>query len=316
MKKTPRSLVLALGCAAAATLAFMTQSPGEPEKAAATTKKKIVFVAGRPSHPPGEHEHRAGCMLLAEDLNQSGLPVEAVVVTDGWPPDESVFDGAAAVVIYADGGDGHPAMKHLPKLREIADSGAGIGCIHYAVEIPKGEGGNTFLDLIGGYFEGGWSVNPHWDASFKPAKHEISRGIADFKIRDEWYYHMRFREKMDGVTPILTDLPGPDTLSRPDGFHSGNPEVRQAVLGRKEPQHVMWVFERPYPKAGTFVGSGGKCRAFGFTGGHFHKNWQHDDHRGIVLNAIAWIAHVDVPNDGVPSTTPTDEEMKANLDKK
>jgi type 1 glutamine amidotransferase len=232
--------------------------------------------------------------------------VEGVVVENGWPQDEKVFDGASAVVIYADGGGGHPAMPHLDKLRSMADSGVGIGCIHYGVEVPKGEGGKTFLDVIGGYFETDWSVNPHWDGSFKPAKHEISRGISDFKIRDEWYYHMRFRENMEGVTPILSDLPPEDTLSRPDGAHSGNPAVRAAVLERKEPQHVMWAFER----------SGGKSRAFGFTGGHFHKNWKNDDHRGIVLNAISWIAHVDVPEDGVPSKTPDDAEMAANLDKK
>ena len=304
-----RSLILTLVVAAAATFAFMNNSPGEPAKgetAGGGAKKKIVFVAGRPSHPKGEHEHRAGCMLLADQLNKSGLPVEATVVTNGWPQDEKVFDGAAAVVIYSDGGGGHPAMKHLAKLKELADAGTGIGCIHYAVEVPKGEGGQTFLEVIGGYFESDWSVNPHWDDKFKPAKHEISRGIGEFKIRDEWYYHMRFREKMDGVTPILTDLPPKESLSRPDGAHSGNPAVRAAVLERKEPQHVMWAFER----------SAGKSRAFGFTGGHFHKNWKNDDHRGIVLNAITWIAHVDVPADGVSSKTPTDEEMTANLDKK
>jgi type 1 glutamine amidotransferase len=305
MPKSSRPFLLALACAGAAIFAVAQQSPGET---AAAPKRKIVFVAGRPSHAPGEHEHRAGCMLLADHLNKSGLPVEAVVVANGWPQDESVFDGAAAVVIYADGGGGHPAMNHLPKLREIAGTGAGIGCIHYGVEIPKGEPGNTFLDLIGGYFETDWSVNPHWDASFKPAKHAISRGIGDFKIRDEWYYHMRFRENMESVTPILSDLPGPDTLTRPDGTHSGNPHVRAAVNERKEPQHVMWAYERP--------DSFGKGRAFGFTGGHFHKNWQHDDHRGIVLNAIAWIAHLEVPADGVASPTPSDAEMKANLDPK
>ena len=31
--------------------------------------KKVVFVAGKPSHSPGDHEHRAGSMLLARSLN-------------------------------------------------------------------------------------------------------------------------------------------------------------------------------------------------------------------------------------------------------
>lgn len=62
--------------------------------------KKIVFIAGKPSHGPGEHEHRAGSMLLADHLRKSGLPVETEVVTGGWPSDESVFEGASAVVIY------------------------------------------------------------------------------------------------------------------------------------------------------------------------------------------------------------------------
>jgi len=49
-------------------------------------KKKIVFVAGGPSHGYGDHEHLGGCMLLAKALNESGLPVEAVVTRDnGWP---------------------------------------------------------------------------------------------------------------------------------------------------------------------------------------------------------------------------------------
>ena len=184
MPKFSRSLLLPLACAGIATIAAWNQSTGEPAPAA-SAKKKIVFIAGRPSHAPGEHEHRAGSMLLADHLEKSGLPVETVVVTNGWPQDESVFDGADAVIMYADGGGGHPAMKNLAKLRQIANTGAGIGCIHYGVEIPKGDPGNTFLDLIGGYFETDWSVNPHWDASFKPAKHPISSGIGEFKIRDE-----------------------------------------------------------------------------------------------------------------------------------
>lgn len=307
IRSSSRPLIAALCCASLAAVTFVTRSHGEPGDTR-NAKRKIVFVAGRPSHAPGEHEHRAGCMLLAERINKSGLPLEAVVVTDGWPKDKSVFDGASAVVVYADGGGGHPALPQLADLRAMAKAGVGIGCIHYAVEVPKGEAGDAFLDVIGGYFEPHWSVNPHWDASFKLPEHPVTRGIDDFEIRDEWYYHMRFRDKMEGVTPILTDLPPDDSLSRPDGAHSGNPHVREAILERKEPQHVMWAYERP--------AAVGKGRAFGFTGGHFHKNWQHDDHRGVVLNAIAWIAGLEVPENGVASRTPTDEEMKANLDKK
>jgi type 1 glutamine amidotransferase len=300
-----RPQLLLFACIAGVTVSLISGSRAEPVKSG---KKKIVFVAGNPSHPKGEHEHRAGCMLLADHLNKSGLPVEAVVTTNGWPKDTSVFDNASAVVIYSDGGPGHPAIKHLDEMKKMADAGVGIGCIHYAVEIPNGDPGNRFLDLIGGYFASDWSVNPHWDASFKIPKLAVTRGVRDFKLRDEWYYHMRFREKMEGVTPVLTDLPPPETLTRKDGPHEGNPAVRAAVLERKEPQHLMWIYERP-----ASLGAG---RAFGFTGGHFHKNWQQDDFRRVVLNAAVWISGSEVPEKGVPSKTPTEEEMKANLDKK
>ena len=302
----PRPILLPVACALGLAATFMTVTRAEPKAAAA--KKKIVFIAGTPSHSIGEHEHRAGCMLLADHLNKSGLPVDAVVTTNGWPQDKSIFDGASAVVIYADGGNGHPAMRHLAELKAMAAAGVGIGCLHYGVEITAGEPGDALLDTIGGFFEANWSVNPHWDASFKIPKHEVTRGVNDFTINDEWYYHMRFRDKMEGVTPILTDLPPPESLSRPDGFHSGNPHVRAAVLERKEPQHVMWTFDRP-----ATLGGG---RGFGFTGGHYHKNWKHDDHRRVVLNAIAWIANVEVPEKGVTSATPTDGEMAANMDQK
>ncbi|TAG08171.1 MAG: hypothetical protein EAZ42_11580 [Verrucomicrobia bacterium] len=273
-----------------------------------TPRKKVVLIAGKASHGPGDHEHRAGCLLFQKHLNQSGLPIDAVVVTEGWPEDESVFDGAAAVIIYADGGEGHPAMAHLPKLKAMAAAGIGIGCIHYAVEMPPGEGGETLLGAIGGYFEINYSVNPFWDASFKMPEHEITHGIGDFMINDEWYYHMRFVDGEIGVTPILTDLPPAESLSRPDGRHSGNPQVRAAVLERREKQHMMWAFERA-PQAG-----GG--RGFGFTGGHRHLNWQHDDFRRVVLNAIVWVAGVEVPKEGIISPTPSDADMAENLDDK
>ncbi|HOK78561.1 MAG TPA: ThuA domain-containing protein, partial [Verrucomicrobiota bacterium] len=193
----------------------------------------------------------------------------------------------------------------LKVIGDLMAKGVGLGCIHYAVEVPKDRGGKEFLSWIGGYFETDWSVNPFWEAEFKTfPDHPVTRGVKPFKAYDEWYYHMRFQEGMKGVTPILSALPPAETLNRPDGPHSNNPHVRKAVLENKEPQHVMWVYERP---------DGG--RGFGFTGGHAHKLWGGPDYRKVVLNALLWIAKVDVPPDGV-ECSPTPEELKVNLDPK
>jgi len=265
--------------------------------------KRIVFIAGRQSHGYGAHEHKAGCMLLQKELEASGLPIETTLVTNGWPKDESVLDGADAIVIYADGGGGHPAVAHLDTLKKLADRGVGIVCLHYGVEVPKGEAGDAFLDAIGGYFEPHWSVNPHWTANYKALpQHPITRGIEPFKIQDEWYYHMRFREGMEGVTPILTDLPPAESLSRPDGPHEGNPAVRKAIANG-EPQHMAWAYERP-----------NGSRGFGFTGAHFHWNWGNDEFRQLVLNAVVWSAGLDVPKEGVPVQPLTVADLEANQD--
>ena len=210
-----------------------------------------------------------------------------------------------AIVMFSDGGGGHMAIPHLQKLDELAKKGVGIVCLHYAVEVPKGEAGERFLDWIGGYFESDWSVNPFWTAKFtKLPDHPITRGVKPFEMEDEWYYHMRFRENMDGVTPILSDLPPKETLSRRDGPHENNPHVRAAVLERKEPQHVAWAAERP---------DGG--RGFGFTGGHWHWNWGNPEFRKVVLNAIVWTARGEVPADGVPNVPLSVEDLLKNQDK-
>jgi rhodanese-related sulfurtransferase/type 1 glutamine amidotransferase len=273
--------------------------------------KNIALIAGKPSHGYGAHEHRAGCLLLAKALNESGLPVRTEVYTGGWPEDPSVLDAAATIVIYADGGGGHPFNAHIDELNRLMAKGIGLVAIHYAVEVPKGKSGDAFLDWTGGYFEANWSVNPHWTAEYaKLPRHPIANGVKPFAINDEWYYHMRFREDLEGVTPILTDLPPAETLvkpdgslARPDGGHSNNPSVRRDVLEQKQPQHMAWARERP---------DGG--RGFGFTGGHVHWNWGHDQFRKLVLNAIVWTAGLDVPKDGVPSRPLSVEDLMANQD--
>lgn len=271
----------------------------------AADAKKILLIAGSRSHGAGEHEFRAGCLLLQQCLNQ--VPgVTSEVVSNGWPASVTAFDNVAAVLIYSDGGSGHPAIQadRMGVLRGLIRKGVGLGCAHYGVEVPKGEPGELLLEGIGGYFEMFWSVNPHWVADFQQLpKHPITRGVKPFQINDEWYFHMRFPEGMKGVTPILSAVAPASTMNREDGPHSGNPAVRASVAAR-EPQVLMWAKERP---------DGG--RGFGFTGGHFHKNWGDENFRKVVLNGLLWIAKVKVPKDGVESSI-TPEFLKTNLDVK
>jgi type 1 glutamine amidotransferase len=270
---------------------------------ASAADKKIVLIAGSPSHGHLEHEHRAGCLLFQKCL--ASVPgVNVTVVSNGWPKDEKVLESADAVVVFCTGGNGHLLTKpeRRQKMEEVLKNGAGFGTMHYGVEIPEKQGGQEFLRWQGGYFLTNWSVNPHWTADFTNLpNHEITRGVKPFKIRDEWYYHMKFADS--GVTPILSAIPPENTRGRPgaNSTHGGNPEVQQR---KGQAETVVWAYERP---------NGG--RGFGFTGAHEHRNWADENFRKVALNAILWIAKVPVPPNGVESVV-TQEDIMANLDPK
>jgi hypothetical protein len=270
-------------------------------KRLAEAKKKIVFIAGGPSHGYAQHEHHAGCLLLARCI-QDNVPQAETVVYQGWPKDPRALDDAATVVVYCDGGDGHLVMKHLDEFDKLARKGVGLACIHYAVEIPKGKAGDLLKSWIGGYFETFWSVNPEWTAHYEQfPDHPVARGVRPFTVYDEWYYHMRFPDDMRGVTPILTTVPPDETHRQGNDAHGANPHV----LARKGmPEHTAWAYQRP-----------GGGRGFGFTGAHYHWNWGCDSFRRVVLNGIVWTAGLEVPAGGVPSNTPTYEELLQNQDK-
>lgn len=243
----------------------------------------VILIAGPKSHGPGQHEHPAGCELLAKHLNSSGLGIRAEVSL-GWPADPAKAATADSIVLYCDGEGSHVAKGHVEDLEKRYQAGKGLVVLHYALE-PTDETMAAFLDrAIGGHFQVGWSVNPVWKMNAPLIeKHPVTRGVLPFAVEEEFYYHIKFGEN---ATPVLRALPPMDTLGA-DGPRSGNPAVRKA-LEMKEPQTLGWVAENP-----------GKGRGFGFTGGHFHRNWSDASVRKLVLNAIAWTAKVEVPESGV-----------------
>lgn len=252
------------------------------------SSKKIVLVAGASSasHPGGQHEFFAITALLAKMLCQTP-GVVPVVVKNGWPSNESVFDGAATIVFYADGGAEHPLADgaHRAALQARIDAGVGFANLHYAVEYPVDVQAQV-LPWLGGLYETGYSVNPLWRAFYAglPA-HPVLQGVGDFDIDDEWYYGLRFVDPPSGLTPLLSAVP-------PDGTRTTAETM--AHPGRSET--TAWAFERP---------SGG--RSFGFTGGHWYGNWTDSaetphapKQRRVVVNGILWTAGVAIPEGGAP----------------
>jgi putative membrane-bound dehydrogenase-like protein len=275
----------------------------EAQKSAPEGTKRVVFIAATGSHGArGNHEFLAGATYLARQLNANFPKAYAVVYPqDKWPADLTKAD---AIIVL---------MNHAGKaaddanIKAAVERGAGFGAIHYGVEVNKGAQGDNFLNWMGGYFETFWSVNPTWKAEVNLiGKHPVGNGVKPFAIDDEWYYHMRFAEGMKGVTPILSAIAPVATVHFKDGdkpnAHGGNADALKAVQAG-EPQHLAWAYERP---------KGG--RGFGFTGFHNFTNLMNDGFRTTMLNGVAWIAGLEIPENGVASKTPTQQELTALMD--
>jgi hypothetical protein len=278
--------------------------------------KRIILIAGRPSHPPGMHEFRAGCLLFQKALRS--VPGVTIEVHDmGWPSremdgeptdDNSVFENADAVLIYADGGKGHPGIQgdRLALLETLASRGVGLGFAHYGVEVPAGAPGDAMHRWIGGSYENLYSVNPMWSPEFKELPdHPVTRGVQPFSTYDEWYFNMRWTPEPAArarLTPILVATPSDEVRKGPYVHPRGPYDHIVADSGRAET--MMWIYERP---------DGG--RGFGFTGGHTHAHWGDTNQRRVMLNALLWLAKAEVPAGGVVDDI-TEADLKTNLDKK
>lgn len=278
--------------------------------------RKLVLVAGKPSHPPRMHEFNAGVQLLRKCLQETS-PVQVEIVLNGWPQDEQILQHADAVVFYMDGGGKHELVqeqgRRLKLMDTLAQKGVGIGCMHFGVEVIPDQAGAEFKRWIGGYYEGMFSCNPIWEPDFSVLPdHPVTRGVRPFQIKDEWYFNMRFVGGIAGntpataegetFTPILVATPSDAVRDGPYVYPKGPYPHIQAEKGRAEA--MLWLVERP---------DGG--RGMGFTGGHFHDNWGNDDFRKVVLNSMVWLAKAEVPAGGVEShVTPAD--LDANLDPK
>lgn len=219
----------------------------------------------------GHHDYLGGCRMMQALLQQTP-GVEAVLVEKEWPADESVFDGAAAVVFYTDGGGKQAYLatpEHVALVQNLADGKTGLVNLHQAVEFTP-EFAKQSADWSGGVYNA-LSSRGHWDSVHdKFPEHPITRGVTPWKINDGWLNHFKFPAGMKGITPLVWS--GKEALGSPDG---GDKDI------------VSWTFDRS---------SGG--RSFNFSGLDAHPAWELDGMRQLVTNGILWSAGVEIPAGG------------------
>jgi type 1 glutamine amidotransferase len=83
-------------------------------------------------------------------------------------------------------------------------------------------------------------------------------------VREEFYYRLKFPKTEPPVTPLIN------------------------VAIDEEHHTVAWAWERP---------DGG--RSFGFSGGHFHENWNKPEYRRLLAQSILWSLDISIPKDGL-----------------
>ena len=272
-------------------------------KPVATAPKKVVLIAGKKSHGPegnGTHDYGWSAKLLKVMLDNSNVrdSLRVEVHLDGWPRDPHTLDDADTIMVISDGRDGdkYEEALHLAtpdNVQTIARQmarGCGLITFHFSTFAPD-QYSEQMLDWTGGFFD--WEDNGErkWysairtletDVEIATPAHPVSRGLKPLKMKEEFYYNLRFRPQDAATRPIWTvpALPGRE----PDG------------------RVVAWARQRP---------DGG--RGFGTTAGHFYDNWQHDTFRRMILNAIAWTAKVDIPTEGVDAPYFTRDEVTVAL---
>lgn len=253
---------------------------------------KIVLLAGSTSNKAGQHEYFAGCALLAEWLRQ--IPgVWPVLAAEGWPKNEAVFQGAKAVVVYADGGSKLPFLEpsRWEVIQKLVQSGAGLVMLHQAVDVPE-DWADAIRSWIGGVWQKDIGCRGHWDMEFSEfPKHPVLGGVSAFSAPlDGWLYNLHFAPD---IIPLLSGTVPEKSRSTADAKqHAGRPEV------------VAWAYQRP-----------GGGRSFAFTGCDLHRNWGVEGQRRLVANGVLWSAGVELPAEGAPVPL-AGGALSANLDAK
>ena len=218
--------------------------------------KKLLLLHQKPDgHPPTTHEYLAGQKILQKLLAEfKGLETTLVAADEPWTDGPELLAKADGVVVFVSEGAKWLSAdaKRLAAFQALAKRGGGLSVLHWGMGTKDEKNIAAFVDLFGGCHGGPERKYKvlKTAATFPNPKHAIALGLKPFEARDEFYYRLHFAKN---VEPMLrVDIDG-------------------------QPETVAWAWRRP---------EGG--RSFGFSGFHFHENWNVDEYRRLATRGVAW----------------------------
>jgi type 1 glutamine amidotransferase len=234
-------------------------------------KKKLLLIGQGPDgHPAETHEYIPGLRVLEKCLTPvKDLEITTVRADGPWKEGPELIDRVDGIVLFL--AEGAKWIQADPKRKEaltrLAKRGGSIVALHWALGTRDAEPIADFVKLTGGCHGGPDRKYAVVETKLEVAEpnHPILHGIADFKVKDEFYYRLKFVKSERGITPLL----------------------RATIDGKKET--VAWCWDRP-----------DKGRAFGFSGLHFHANWRVQEYRRLVSQGVLWTLKLPIPRDGLP----------------
>ena len=132
-------------------------------------------------------------------------------------------------------------------LTQLMDKGVGLGCIHYAVEVPKGEGGDDWPEMDRRILRNVLVGQPDLDRRLQPISPSIEvtptassrsrRTMSGITTCDSAPTCRASRRSSRAVPPDAAPAEGKDDA------HGGNPAVR-AGIGKNIPETTVWVATR------------------------------------------------------------------------
>ncbi len=233
---------------------------------AGAPKKRVLLLWQNPDgHPKDTHEYQLGQKILKRELDKfAALDVKLANADEPWKDGPELLAKADAVVLFTSEGakwlNANP--DRLAAFQACAKRKAGLTVLHWGMGTKDAKNIQPFVDLFGGCHGG---PDRKYQVVSTDArivgKHPILNGLADFKVRDEFYYTLKFAKKKAPLLNVTID---------------------------GESHSVAWALERE-----------GGGRSFGFSGLHFHENWQMPEYRRLVTQGVLWTVEVPIPKDGI-----------------